>query len=145
MTYLIDTNIVSAAAPHRDRPVALVEWLEQHNDALYLSVITIAEIDAGVAKLRRQGARAKADRLARWLDSLLHLYSQRILHVDIPVARKLGALIDRTRATGRPTSFADLALAATAMRHGLIVLTRNLKHFKPLGAHAHDPFTSLPD
>jgi predicted nucleic acid-binding protein len=144
LTYLIDTNIVSATAPHRDRPAALVEWLEQHSDALFLSVITIAEIDAGVAKLRRQGARSKADRLARWLDALLHLYSQRVLDVDIPVARKLGVLIDRARKTGHQTSLADLALAATAMQHGLIVLTRNLKHFEPLGLRAHDPFVSLP-
>lgn len=144
MTYLIDTNIVSATAPHRDRPAAVVEWLEQRSDTLFLSVVTIAEIGAGVAKLRREGARSKADRLARWLDALLHLYARRVLDVDIPVARRLGALIDRARATGQPTSFADLALAATAAEHKLIVLTRNLKHFKPLAVRAHDPFVSLP-
>lgn len=142
--YLIDTNIVSLSAPARERATALVQWLESKTSLLFLSVITVAEIESGVAKLRREGARARADTLARWLDSLLHLYSERVLALDIPTARVLGALADAARASGRTTSFADIAIAATAKQHGLVVLTRNLKHFAPLGVHAHDPLASLP-
>jgi predicted nucleic acid-binding protein len=142
--YLIDTNIVSLTAPARGRATALVQWLENKTSLLFVSVITVAEIESGVAKLRREGAQAKAENLARWLETLLHLYSERVLALDIPTARTLGALADLARASGRPTSFADIAIAATARQRGLIILTRNLKHFVPLGVPAHDPLASLP-
>lgn len=63
---------------------------------------------------------------------------------DVGVAHRLGQLADYTRAIGRPTGLADLIIAATALQHGCMVLTRNLKHFKPLGIAAHDPFEGLP-
>ena len=143
--YLVDTNVLSAGAPSKARPAAdLVSWMEQHSERLYLSVITVAEVEDGIAKARREAAHRKADRLAEWLETLLHLYSARILPLDVPVARVLGALSDQARGLGHAPGFADLAIAATARIRGYTVLTRNLRHFRLLAVPSHDPFERLP-
>jgi predicted nucleic acid-binding protein len=143
--YLVDTNVLSAASPTQAAAApGLVAWMDRNSDSLYLSVITIAKIEAGIAKNRGQGADRKAERLAEWLAVLVHLYGGRILPVDPDVAGHIGRLIDRTREQGRKPDLADLAIAATALCHGWTVLTRNLRHFSPLGVPVRDPFTSLP-
>ena len=118
--------------------------MDRNSDRLFLSVVTIAEIEDGVAKCRREGASRKAGLLTDWLETLLHLYSARILPLDITAARTLGTLSDRARAAGHAPGFADLAIAATATCRGYTVLTRNLRHFRMLKLPAHDPFESLP-
>ncbi len=143
--YLVDTNVVSAGAPTNVATASgLVAWMDRTSASLYLSVITIAEIEAGIAKCRRQGAHRKADRLVEWLTILLHLYGTRIVPIDLDVARHIARLIDLTREQGREPDLADLAIAATALCHGWTVLTRNLRHFSPLGVPALDPFAALP-
>ena len=99
----------------------------------------------GSRRARREGATRKADLLAEWFELLLHLYGDRILSYDIAVARIAGRLADRARGMGFAPGLADLAIAATAQAHNLTVLTRNLKHFAPLGVDAHDPFDTLPN
>jgi predicted nucleic acid-binding protein len=74
----------------------------------------------------------------------LHLYSARILPLDIPIARMVGQLSDHARGSGHTPGFADLAIAATARFHGYTLLTHNLRHFRVLDVAAHDPFESLP-
>ncbi len=143
--YLVDTNVVSAGAPSRSLSSAsLVQWMDANSNRLYLSVITLTEIEDGIAKARREGATKKADLLAEWFELLLHLYGDRILPYDIAVARIAGRLADRARGKGLAPGLADLAIAATAQAHRLTVLTRNLKHFIPLDVAAHDPFGTLP-
>ena len=143
--YLVDTNVLSAGAPNKtvSHP-QLAAWLDRNSRTLFLSAVTVAEIEDGVAKCRRQGATQKADRLAAWLDVVLHLYTARVLPLDVPAARTLGRLSDRARALGHAPGFADLALAATAEHYGCTVLTRNLRHFGFLGVAALDPFEELP-
>src|SRR3954454_3033291 len=93
--YVVDTNVLSAAAPTKiARPSELVGWMERNSARLYLSVITVAEVEDGIAKARREAAHRKADRLSEWLETLLHLYSARILAVDVPTTRVLGQLSD---------------------------------------------------
>ena len=118
--------------------------MEQNSDGLYLSVITIAEVEDGIARSRHTGAHAKAGRLAAWLETVLHLYHRRILPIDVPTTRRIGLLADRARGSGHDPGLADLAIAATATLRGYDVLTRNLRHFAPLGIKAHDPFDTLP-
>ncbi len=143
--YLVDTNVVSAGAPTQGRRrVRIIAWIDRNSAGLYLSFITIAEIEAGIAKSRRQGAHRKADRLAEWLTTLLHLYGKRIMPIDLDVARHIARLTDLTLEQGREPDLADLAIAATALCHGWTVLTRNLRHFSPLGVPALDPFAALP-
>ena len=142
----MDTDILSSGAPgRRERSAALVEWMDARSDALFLSAITVAEIHHGIARLKRTGAAERAARLADWLDLVLHLYGDRVIPFDIDAARVAGPLMDKARATGRSPGFADLAIAATAASRNLTVLTRNLRHFAPLGVGALDPFEALPD
>ena len=144
--YLVDTNVLSMGSPDRRAGAgALADWLDARSGALFLSTVTVAEVGEGIARLRRSGGLARAGRLDDWLDTVLHLYGDRVMAFDIPSARLAGLLMDRARATGQAPGFADLAIAATAGVHDLTVLTRNLRHFAPLGIPAHDPFRSLPD
>ena len=123
---------------------ALTDWMDRNSASLFLSVITIAEVEDGIAKSRRLGARRKAEQLSAWLETVLHLYAARVLPVDLETARRIGVLSDHARGQGQAPGLADLAIAATAQRHGYTVLTRNLRHFGPLGVPAVDPFETLP-
>ena len=142
--YLVDTNVISAGAPSRLAPPALVAWMDRHSAAIYVSAVTVAEIEDGISKARREGAIRKSADLAAWLETLLHLYGDRILAFDTATARVAGALSDRARGQGQAPGFADVIIAATALHHELTVLSRNLKHFEPLGVRAIDPFATLP-
>lgn len=142
--YLVDTSVISAAAASRPVPAALVEWTEVHSAFLFLSAVTVAEIEDGIAKLRREGATRKSADLAAWLETVLHLYGSRVLAFDAPTARVAGVIADRAWGLGRAPGFADTIIAATAQRHGLTILSRNLRHFEPLGVVAIDPFAGLP-
>ena len=142
--YLVDTNVISAVSPNRPVPAALVEWMDAQSDSLFLSVVTIAEIEDGIAKLRREKATRRSRDLASWLDVVLHLYGDRILGFDLPAARIAGQLSDRARGQGHSPSFADIIIAATARQHGLTLLSRNAKDFVPLGVRVLDPFSTVP-
>src|ERR1700760_4327405 len=114
-------------------PPALVAWTDAHSASLFLSGVTVAEIEDGIAKLRREGATRKSAEIAAWLETVLHLYGDGILAFDTPTARVAGALSDRARGLGHAPGFADIIIAATAHQHRLTILSRNLKHFQPLG------------
>lgn len=109
-----------------------------------MSAVTVAEIEDGIAKLRREGARRKSADLTAWRDTVLHLYGDRILAFDATTARVAGAMADRARGRGQAPGLADIIVAATAQHHGLTILSRNLRHFGPLGVAVVDPFVSLP-
>ena len=142
--YLVDTNIISTAAPSRQASSALVEWMDSHSAALFLSAVTVAEIEDGIAKSRREGARRKSADLAAWLETVLHLYGDRVLAFDVATARIAGATSDRARGLGQAPGFADIIIAATAQHRGLTVLSRNVRHLLPLGVAVIDPFLELP-
>lgn len=118
--------------------------MDNHSAQLYISAVTVAEIEDGMAKARREGATRKAADLAAWLETLLHLYGGRIFAFDTATARYAGALSDRARGQGQAPGFADIIIAATALQHGLTILSQNLKHFAPLGVRVLDPFAALP-
>jgi toxin FitB len=142
--YLVDTNIISAASSSRPVTSALAEWMDACSAVLFLSVVTLAEIEGGIAKLRRERAVRKSADLASWLETICHLYGDRILAFDAPTARIAGAISDRARGQGHAPGFADIIMAATARRHGLTILSRNLRHFAPLGVTVIDPLRALP-
>lgn len=141
--FLVDTNVISALAPSkRGEPGALVEWLDRASPGLFLSVITACEVRAGIAKAEREGATTKSVLLTQWWQAIEHLYGAKLLPFDLNCAQIAGQMLDDARAF-RP-GFEDIAIAATARAHGLTVLTRNLKHFEPLGVRVIDPFVQLP-
>jgi predicted nucleic acid-binding protein len=142
--YLVDTNVISAASPSRPVSPALVEWMDRRTNSLFLSAVTVAEIEDGIAKLRREGARRKSADLSVWLETVLHLYGDRVLVFDAAIARIAGAISDRARGQGQSPGLADIIIAATARHHRLTILSRNVRHLKPLGIVVIDPFSSLP-
>lgn len=143
--FLVDTDVLSVGAPSKARAVPeLVEWMDRQSERLYVSVVTIAEIEDGIAKSKRAGATRKAARLREWLETLVHLYTPRILPFDLAAARVAGALSDEARGRGHTAGFADLMIGAIARCHSLTILTRNLRHYAPLGVAALDPVAELP-
>ena len=145
MNYLLDTNVISAvASTKKERPIALVEWLDQASDGLFLSVVTAAEIRDGVAKAAHEGAARKAANLSAWWDAVEHLYGDRILAFDLRAATIAGKMMDLARAAGHAPGFADVAIAATAQANDLIVLSGDVKRFRPIYGSIVDPFAALP-
>ena len=141
--FLLDTNVVSALAPHNvDRHPELVAWMRRNDRLLRLSVVTASEVEAGIAKAVRTGARAKSASLRKWWAGLVELYDDRILQVDLRIAEAAGQLLDEARA--HDPGYEDILIAATARVHGMTVLTRNERHFAPLGVDVVDPFVRLP-
>ncbi len=132
--YLLDTVVISELrrrTPNR----GVVAWIESVSESdLYLSVITCAEIVSGIERQRLANT-AFAQELESWLETMLRLYGDRILPVDVAVARRWGEL----NATLGNRSL-DLAIAATALEHRLTVVTRNVADFAPTEAKTLNPF-----
>ena len=138
--YLLDTNVVSelrkVRAGKADRYVA--DWADSVDATdLYLSVITIQELEIGVLLAERrdpsQGAVFRA-----WLNAhVLPAFSGRILVVDTAVAQRSARLH-----VPDPRSVRDALIAATALVHGMTVVTRNLADFEPTGVSILDPWSS---
>ena len=132
--YLIDTVVLSELRK-RERNPGVVHWISgQRTGDLFLSVISIGEIERGIAQQHRQNPDF-ATALATWLDTLMSLYGERVLPVDLPTARRWGRL---SAAIGNDG--ADLLIAATALEHGLTVVTRNTRHFQPADVPVINPF-----
>ncbi len=130
--YLIDTDVLSALR-RRERNPAVVSWVESQRVAdLYMSVITVGEIERGIEQQQRHNPDFARD-LSGWLDRMLDWYGDRILPVDTATARRWGQL---SAALGHDS--ADLLIAATALEHGLTVATRNVRHFEPTGVSVVD-------
>lgn len=86
--------------------------LDEAGPRLFLSIVSAAEIRAGIVKVEREGAISKARWLAEWWDSIEHLYAEKLLPVDLECARMAGEILDSARAH-RP-GFEDIAIAAMA-------------------------------
>lgn len=143
--YLVDTDVISAAAPTKAVTLPqLIQWMDKHSADLFLSAVTVAEIADGIAKSRREGAERKATDLSAWLQTVLHLYGERVLPFDAASAEIAGALSDLARGRGHSPGFADVAIAATARHYSLTILSRNQRHFAAMDVAVIDPFQKLP-
>jgi predicted nucleic acid-binding protein len=141
--YLLDTNVISMLGPRRLQHTAgLLGWLERNGASLFLSVMTIAELEASCLKLRREGKGQRAEEIASLVSAVLTDFGSRVLAIDIETARHVARLGEV--AYQQPAGLPDLIIAATAARHGLTVLTHNIAAFSRLGVPVHDPFTALP-
>lgn len=133
--FLLDTVVLSELRK-RGRNPGLVAWIADRPTAdLFVSVVTIGEIQRGI--VLHQGKDADfAALLANWLDRVLTVYAERILPFDLGAARRWGRL---SAELGHDS--ADLMIAATGLEHGLAVVTRNLRYFQPTGVAALNPFS----
>jgi len=133
--FLIDTVTLSELR-RRQRDPGVVAWFaRQRTSDLFLSAISVGEIERGIAQQRGIDP-AFAGSLADWLETVLALYGERVLSFDVQTARRWGAL---SATLGNES--ADLMIAATALEHGLTVVTRNVSDFEPTGVAVFDPFS----
>jgi predicted nucleic acid-binding protein len=131
---LLDTVVLSELRKARPSP-GVINWLSRQRDSeLFLSVVSLGEIERGIER-KRSSDPAFAAVLERWLDDLVNLYGDRILPVTPVIARRWGSLSARIG-----NDSADLLIAATAITHGLQVATRNVRDFAPTGVSVIDPF-----
>jgi len=133
--FLIDTVTLSELRK-RERDPMVVKWFErQRTSDLFLSVVSIGEIERGISRQRVTDP-SFASTLADWLDRILSLYGDRIMPFDLRAARRWGTL---SATLGNDS--VDLMIAATALENGLTVVTRNASDFEPTGVGVIDPFS----
>lgn len=134
MRYLLDTNVISEIRrPNCDAAVA--RWFATvPADHLYLSVLSLGEIRRGVERLRRRDP-SQAAVFDAWLARLITSFADRLLSVDAAVADAWGVA-----SAGDPVPVEDALIAATAIRHGMVVVTRNASHLIPTGARVLNPW-----
>ena len=136
--YLVDTDVVSEV---RKRAKAnLVVWrffadARTKGDALYLSVISVGEIRRGVEAIRHRGDTRQARQLETWLTTVLKEFGDRILDFSHDEAQVWGRL-----RVPHPENAIDKQIGATALTHGLTLVTRNTAHFSGLGVTLVNPF-----
>ena len=137
MSYLIDTNVLSELR-RRDPDANVVRWMaDRPASTLFLSVLTLGELRKGVEGLP-EGDRKR--RLLDWLEVELPAYfGGRVLPVDASVADRWGRLQAQA---GRPVPAIDSLLAATALAHGLTLVTRNLRDFQHPDLTVLDPWVA---
>ena len=135
MTYLLDTNVLSETRK-RQPEAGVTNWIAATPpDRLHVSVLTLGEIEQGIARVRGRGDQSQASALERWLRDVQAGFEDRVLPVTLPVA----AAWSRQQYT-RPLPVIDALLAATARVHDLTVVTRNVKDFELTGVQVLNPF-----
>lgn len=141
MAFLLDTNVVSASRRPERQTAEFRTFLQAFDvGTAYLSTITLMEIEFGIERERTRNP-AFADDLSRWLTAkVLPAFEDRILPFDMEAATLAGRLPTAER---RPT--ADAMIAATALARHLVLVTRNVGDFTPLGVACLNPWHDLPE
>lgn len=140
MNYLLDTCVISELVrPKPDENV--IRWLTHTpNDRLFLSVITIGEIRKGISKLPDS---KKKNRLTNWLNTLLEDYESRVFPINLTVAENWGNIQAHAEIKGTPLASIDSLIAAVALTHNLIIVTRNESDFTASNATILNPWKNL--
>ena len=136
--YLLDTNVISElrkAKSAKADPHVLAWAASINTEALFISVITLTELEIGVRQMERRDAE-QGQRLRSWLDgSVLPTFRERILPVDESIALRCAALHVPDRLSDR-----DAIIASTALEHGMTVVTRNTSDFESAGVSLFNPW-----
>jgi len=138
VNYLLDTCMISELVRPAPDPRVL-EWIDSAEEsALYLSVLTIGELEKGIARLPSSARRRKIERWVR--EDLADRFAGRVLAVDTAVAEKWGQISGASQARGKPLPVIDALIAATGLVHGLVVATRNVSDLERCGAPCLNPW-----
>jgi hypothetical protein len=136
VTYLLDTNVLSETRK-RQPAAGVANWIAATPaDRLYVSVLTLGEIEQGITRIRGRGDRQQASSLERWLGDVQAGFADRVLPVTLRIAAAWGR-----QQHVQPRPVIDALIAATARVHSLTVVTRNTKDFEPAGVQVLNPFT----
>ena len=124
--YLLDTDSVSALRRRERADPKLLAWVETvHPTELFISVITILEIEQGIRQLEHRNDQRTADIIRHWFEHhVITGFAERILPIDLAIARRAAAL-----RVPDPRPEGDSLIAATALVRGLKVVTGNMRHF----------------
>lgn len=136
--YLIDTNVISEVRKHERANSGVRAFFRdavRDERDCYLSVVTVAELRRGVDLIRHRGDGAQAARLEAWVDFVLQEYERSVLPVDQDIAQVWGRL-----RVPHPEHPLDKLIAATALIHDLVVVTRNVDDFAGTGVRLLNPF-----
>jgi toxin FitB len=138
--FLLDTNVPSELTYPRPSP-KVEQWLGKVDDEqLFFSVISLAEICKGIAKLPESKKRTQ---LQEWLDSTLRpWFGDRVLPVTATIAERMGRWAGEGESAGRTIKIADGLIAATALEHDLTLVTRNVRDFEAFGVAIFNPWES---
>ena len=138
--YLIDTNVISELRKKSRANRGVISFFQKINESkqeIYLSVISIGELRRGVELIRHRGDIEQAKLLENWLEQLLSEYSEKILELDAVSAQFWGRL-----RVPNPENPIDKQIAAIALVHDLIVVTRNTSDFNGTGVVTFNPFVT---
>ena len=138
MSFLLDTAVVSELV-RKSPSAAVLKWIDGQDEAsFYLSVLTIGELEKGVARLP---ASVRRSRLLSWVRrDLVVRFSGRLLPIDMRTAARWGSVTGESEKRGRPLPVIDCLIAASALVHGLTVATRNVGDFERCGATCVNPW-----
>ena len=132
--YLLDTNVISETRKTRPDRGVMAFLSAAEAGGLFLSVLTLGELRKGVAAKRRTDPTA-ADQLGAWVDGIETTFADRLLPIDAATSRRWGEL-----SAGRNIPVIDTLIAATAITHGLTLVTRNTRDVESTGVPLVDPW-----
>jgi toxin FitB len=137
--YLVDTDVISEARKGEQGNTGVQAFFSrasQEGADLYLSAVTIGELRQGVERIRYRGDKSQAQKLEQWLLRVTSAYADRILPLDEETAHVWGRL-----RVPKPENPLDKQIAATALIQDLVVVSRNVAHYRPTGVRVMNPFT----
>jgi toxin FitB len=134
--YLLDTNVISELRKGKKADIRVTTWAKSvSTSSLFLSVITILELETGIL-LKEKSDPAQGAILRSWLNAhVLPAFSERLIDIDLAVVQHCARLH-----VPDPRSDSDALIAATALVHGMTVITRNLKDFEGTGVELFNPW-----
>jgi len=138
---LLDTNIISEFISKNPNQKVLDFVNSINENDIYLSVITLGEIKAGIEKLNKDTHHKKIDILLNWLENdLMQRFKDRILEIDTNTILKWGEITAKMQKIGKPMPIMDSLIASTCLVNGLVLITRNSKDFYNLDIDMINPF-----
>jgi predicted nucleic acid-binding protein len=138
--WLLDTNVISELRRVRPEPRVVEFVASQPLEALYLSAVTLAEIRFGIERVGDPSRRAE---LTDWLTHKVRpMFGQRVLPISEEVMLKWRLMVEEGRQAGHTFSQPDLIIAATAVHHGLTVVTRDVGDFERARVAVLNPWTA---
>jgi predicted nucleic acid-binding protein len=138
MNYLLDTCVLSEFTRHQP-DVRVIDWLNSiEEDKLFISVITIGEIQRGIERL--PDSHRKTELLIWMNNGLFTRFAERMVSIDAPTMFIWGSLVARLEAAGQPMGVMDSLIIASALQNNLIIATRNVADFLPSGVQVINPW-----